>query len=335
VTVAHELTHALQDQHFDLEKLERAAEADHGSTVLHTIAEGDAVRIQDAYEKTLSDADQQAYTTQDAQIGEQSQSEITAKGVPDSLSVVFQAPYVLGPSMLDAVIARENEDGVDALFEHPPTADAAFVTPSTLVDHRTFQTVPTPKLQTGERRTGEPDVFGALSLFQVLSSRIDNATALSAADAWDGDAMVTFTRKGQTCLRATFAGKGTDGTSTITSAWQQWAAQMPAGAATVDGSGDRVTLTACDPGSAATAIPNPPLASLVYVASRDGLFSELLKSGFSTAAATCSADTVVRDPVFAPVIEAAGNDPNAEPDPALVTAVQQRVREIVAGCRQT
>ncbi len=335
VTVAHELTHALQDQHFDLQKLEKAAAADHGSTVLHTIAEGDAVRIQNAYEKTLSAADQQAYASQDAQTSEQAQSEITAKGVPDSLSVVFQAPYVLGPSMLDAVIAKDQDKGVDALFEDPPTADAAFVTPSTLIDHRTFQTVPTPKLEAGEKRAGKPDVFGSLSLFQVLSSRIDNATALSAADAWDGDSMVTFTRNDQTCLRATFAGRGTDGTKTIGAALQQWATQMPAGSATVDAAADRVTLTACDPGSAATAIPNKPLASLVYVASRDGLFSELLKSGFSTQEATCSADTVVRDPVFAPVIEAAGTDPNAAPDPALVTAVQQRVREIVAGCRQT
>src|SRR4029077_19187867 len=167
----------------------------------------------------------QAYQTQNAQTSEQAQSEITAKGVPDSLSVVFQAPYVLGPSMLDAVIAKDQDKGIDALFEEPPTADAAFVTPSTLVDHRTFQTVPTPKLEAGEKRVGKPDVFGSLSLFQVLSSRIDNATALDAADAWDGDAMVTFTRDGQTCLRATFAGRGTDGTKTITAALQQWATQ--------------------------------------------------------------------------------------------------------------
>ena len=124
-------------------------------------------------------------------------------------------------------------------------------------------------------------------------------------------------------------------TKTISAALQQWVTQMPAGSAIVDAAADRVTLTACDPGSAATAIPNPPIASLVYLSSRDGLFSELLKSGFSSQEATCSADTVVRDPVFAPVIEAAGTDPNAEPDPALVTAVQQRVREIVAGCKQT
>jgi len=335
VTVAHELTHALQDQHFDLDKLESAADADHGSTVFRTIAEGDAVRIEDAYVKTLSKADRQAYANQDSQTSEQVQSEITAKNVPDTLSVLFQAPYVLGPSMLDSVLAKEHDAGVDKLFEDPPTADAAFVTPSTLVDHRTFQKVPTPKLQPGEQRAGKPDVFGSLALFQVLASRVDNATALAAADAWDGDAMVTFTRDGQTCLRATFAGRGTSGAPTIEGALQQWAAQMPAGAATVDRSADRVTLTACDPGSAVTAIPNSPIGSLVYLASRDGLFSELLGSGASTQEATCSADALVRDPTFAPVIEAAGKDPNAEPAPEVVSAVQARVREIVKDCART
>jgi hypothetical protein len=335
VTVAHELTHALQDQHFDLQKLDRAAERDHGADVMRTIAEGDAVRIENAYEQTLSAADQKAYDEQNTAISQQAQDEATAKGVPDVLSVVFQAPYVLGDPMLEAVLAKEQTAGVDALFRHPPTADAAFVTPSTLLDHRTFQQVPTPKLTAGEKRSGVPDVFGSLSLFQVLSSRIDNATALDAADAWDGDAMVTFTRGDQTCLRAAFAGKGTDGTKTITDALNRWATQMPAGTVTLDGTPTRVTLTACDPGSAATAIPNKPFASLTYLATRDGLFAELLKSGASTTQATCVADGLVKDPAFAPVIEAAGNDPNATPPDSVLTAVRQRVQQLVVQCRST
>jgi hypothetical protein len=335
VTVAHELTHALQDQHFDLQKLSKNAAKAHGSTALQTLVEGDAVRTENAYKETLSNADQQAYTRQNAEVSKQAQSEITAKGVPDTLSVLFQAPYVLGRSMLMSVIAKDQEQGVDKLFEDPPVADASFVTPSTLLDHRTFQHVPTPALQKGEKRSGKADVFGSLALFQVLASRLDNATALSAADAWDGDAMATFTRKGQTCLRATFAGKGTDGIATLTDAWKQWAAQVPAGTAVVDGTADRVTVTACDPGAAATAIPNPPFGSLVYLDGRDSLFSGLLQSGAPTDVATCSADALVRDPVFAPIVTAAGTDPNAEPDPATITALQARVRDIVAGCRTT
>ena len=36
-----------------------------------------------------------------------------------------------------------------------------------------------------------PDVFGAFALYQVLASRLDPGVALTAADAWNGDAMVT------------------------------------------------------------------------------------------------------------------------------------------------
>jgi hypothetical protein len=335
VIVAHELTHALQDQHFDLQKLDKAAESTHGSRALHALAEGDAVRTADAYAKTLSDADQQAYDARRTELGRQSQAEFVAKGVPESLQFDFQSPYAIGPSMLDALVAKEQPAAVDALFTNPPVADAVFVTPSAMLDHRTFQTVETPALAAGEKRTGKPDVLGALALFQTLSSRLDNATALSAADSWDGDAVITFTRKGRPCLRATVAGRGADGTTTITNALNQWATQMPAGTATVNGTPDRVTLTACDPGTAATAIPNKPNASIAYLANRDGLFSVLVKNGDSTSVATCTADTLVRDPAFAPVIEAAGNDPFAEPDPGLVASVGARLRDVHAQCQQS
>ena len=109
---------------------------------------------------------------------------------------------------------------------------------------------------------------------------------------------------------------------------------MPAGSAAVSGTPDRVTLTACDPGSAATAIPNKPTASMAFVANRDAFYSLILENGDSTEVAACTADTIVRDPVFAPVIEAAGNDPTAEPDPALIASVVARLREVRAQCQQ-
>ena len=110
---------------------------------------------------------------------------------------------------------------------------------------------------------------------------------------------------------------------------------MPAGAATVTGAPERVTLTACDPGSGATAIPNKPIASLVFVASRNGLFSQLVKAGRPVPVATCTADTLVRDPVFPPLIDGAGHDPNAAPDPAVIAAVRSRVPEILAECSRS
>ena len=155
VTVAHELTHALQDQHFDLSKLEKAAEKAHGSTALRTLVEGDAVRIQDDYVDSLSSADQAAYNDERAATGATVRAEVDAKGVPESLSVLFEAPYDLGPSMLAAVIAEEQVAGIDALFEHPPVADAAFLTPATLLEHRVLPRARSAEAAQGRAAIGE------------------------------------------------------------------------------------------------------------------------------------------------------------------------------------
>src|SRR5207248_655356 len=63
VTVAHELTHVLQDQHFDLRKLQKRADASETGDVsaLTALIEGDAVRIQDDYRQELTPTEQKEY----------------------------------------------------------------------------------------------------------------------------------------------------------------------------------------------------------------------------------------------------------------------------------
>ena len=107
VTLAHELTHALQDQHFDLTKLDKEAARTHSSSDLKAVVEGDAVRVQRLYEDQLSEADQAAYGQAQSQDSATASDEIKAKGVPDSISTFFQAPYVLGPIMLALVESAE------------------------------------------------------------------------------------------------------------------------------------------------------------------------------------------------------------------------------------
>lgn len=332
VTLAHELTHALQDQHYDLQKLTKAAAKDHASTPFRTLVEGDAVRVQRAYLASLPQSDQDAYTQHQSDTGAQVRSEIAAKGVPEALSVVFEAPYDFGPIMLDAVLAQRQEAGVDALFQKPPTTDSSYLTPSTVLDDTTFTTVDSPKLAKGERAVGKPDTLGAFALYQVLASRIDAPTALAAADGWGGDAMVTFTRGGTTCLRSTLVGRSPAATQAIGSALTQWAAAMPAGAAQVDAQADRATLTACDPGKAATEAPNRAAGALVFAASRDELFAEVLKQSLPVPVATCTADAVVRDPTFQPILASGTDDPGASPDPAALQAVRERVPQILSDC---
>ncbi len=332
VTLAHELTHALQDQHFDLTKLQKDAAKTHSSTVLRTIIEGDAVRIQNDYVDTLSKAERAAYESESSAQSDEARKEATDADVPESLQVFFEAPYDLGPIMLDSVIAKQHVAGIDKLFEHPPTSDSAFLTPSTLLDGSHFTTVSTPKLRAGEKRVGQPDSFGAFSLYQVLASRIDPAAALSAADGWGGDAMVAFTRDKTTCLRSAFVGRNRAKTKAIGEALTQWAAAMPAGSAAVE-TGKQITLTTCDPGAASTEAPNRAVGALTLAAIRDELFLEVLKQGAGVPVAVCSSDTLVRDPVFTPILQALTDNPNAAPDADALAALRSRVPQVFLECR--
>lgn len=331
VTVAHELTHALQDQHFDLGKLQKEAAKTHSGTVLRTVIEGDAVRIQNDYVETLSKDDQAKYASGSAQQADDARTETDEAGVPEALTVLFEAPYDLGPLMLDAVLAERDEAGIDELFRKPPTSDSAYLTPSTLLDGSRFVTVPTPKLREGEKKRGAADSFGAFALYQVLASRIDPSTALTAADGWGGDAMVTFTRGDTTCLRSTFVGRDDDQTAAIGSALAEWAAQMPPGSAVVE-QGPRITVTACDPGAAGTEAPNRALEALLLAATRDGLFLEALKASAPVDVATCTSDTLVRDPSFTPLLDALVADPNAQPEADALSAFRARVPEVFREC---
>src|SRR5262249_40352235 len=142
-----------------------------------------------------------------------SQANAEEQQIPSLLLALFQAPYALGPSMVQ--VADRGKGGVDALFRDPPTNDAAFVTPSTVVDDAKFHQVSKPVLAHGERGVGKPDVFGAFALYLVLGARLGPADALRAADRWGGDAMVSFQRAGQTCLRATIVGHDADDTTAV------------------------------------------------------------------------------------------------------------------------
>jgi hypothetical protein len=234
--------------------------------------------------------------------------------------------------MLQLVAAEEGKDAIDGLFLRPPSSDSAYLTPTTLVDHVPTTPVATPALLPGESAVGKADVFGAFVLYLVLATRSDPVDALGVADAWAGDAMVTFTRGGTTCLRATFTGRTPDGTGAIGDALRGWAAGAPPQTADVTVAGSNATLTTCDPGGAAVSVQDRTIAALTVVAVRNELLATLVDQGAPRQASECTANGVVADPAFGPVLDAAAADPNATPSADLLRPLQQRIIAIAAAC---
>jgi hypothetical protein len=292
VTVVHELTHVLQDQYFDLNKLED--NADNAAGRVDALAEGDATRVEDSYVSTLSESDRAAYEEASDQQADAAEGGLP-RDVPATVEVMGEAPYSLGPAFVEAVAHARGERGVDAAFRTLPASDKQILSPSKYLQGENPMPVEAPRLAAGETRLGKDDTLGAFGLYLMLAGRVDPAVALPTIDAWGGDAMVEFTRGGKVCIRAAVAGSNPAGVETIAGALDQWAALGPRDAASVDrANGGAVTVTACDPG-------RPPadaniIAAGYVLAARASALSSEIAGGKPLDAARCVADRAPFDP---------------------------------------
>jgi hypothetical protein len=294
VTLVHELTHALQDQHWDLAAL-RDAKPSGAASAATAIIEGDARRIENEYVDGLSDTDKKIYdaaqpdSADDAGLGD----------VPDSMLAAFEAPYTFGPQFLDAVIASKSlqsgsaNSAVDSIFSDPPTNEEVVIDPVRYLDHDKATPLPDLTPPSGARLVETSD-FGVQALFLVLAERIDPRQALAAVDGWNGDAMVAYEKDDKVCVDVEVATDTPADADDLAAAFTAWTQAMPAGATSTDRKGGNVTLHACDPGGSARAkTTGQGAAATAYPVSRSALEVEFLKQGAPPDKASCVATNTI------------------------------------------
>jgi hypothetical protein len=329
VTLAHELTHALQDQHFNLLKMEVTAAEHDNISVVKGIVEGDATYVQHKFASEMSDAQQQAnQTAETSQI-----AEARALPVPEIIKVDLAAPYALGESLVMTVRTAKGRSGVDALFRTPPESELALVDPSAALERVTPVTVDAPKLRSGETADGHATDLGAFGLFVVLAARLPAADAISVADLWRGDRLVQFARDGRPCVRVDVTGDSMASSTKIRDALGTWSAASGgtgarAAIVATHRAGDIAELTSCAPAGASTPIPENTLIDATRLLSeRNALASELASTFGSSARGRCVATKLIGNAAFRNVLE--------EADGGTITADQARadLGQIIASVR--
>lgn len=281
VTIVHELTHALQDQHFDLG---RDFESDNKAALFHALGEGDASRIENRYVDSLSEDDQNEYY--DEQDAASDEAESAIEDVSPFISQLFGAPYALGEPLTTVVVETKGVGELNKLFRNPPASDELLVSPFALLDGEKPKTVAVPKARAGEKIGHEGD-FGALTWYLMLSARIDEKAALAATDGWGGDSYIGYRKGGRSCVRAVFLGDTPQDTQEMTSALNQWKTAFGSPSVVVTPSADRVELESCEPENA----PPPRAGSeeaLLLPIVRYQLVNEVLSSGGSAKLARCA-----------------------------------------------
>ncbi len=327
VTVVHELTHALQDQHFDLDRLDTRTRDSGGDFALTALIEGDATVVEEDYLATLPESEQDAYYGgSDEPVAPDDAGAAAADDAP-VLAAADSAPYDFGYQYVSTVIADRGPAAVDARFRKLPTTEEQIIDPLAAEDREPAMSVPVPKLAKGEKADGAPDVWGAYNLYLMLASRIDRSAALAAATGWGGDRYRAFTRDGTECVRIAVRGDTTADTREFADALDQWAATLPAGGATVDRGDLVVTATACDVGGVTgpDAQKVDDAGSLLY--DRNDITTFLVDDGAPREIARCAAAGIALDPELDALLYA---DDVTDEQEALV---RDRVAGFVDGCR--
>jgi hypothetical protein len=318
-TLVHELTHVLQDQHFDLEAKTKAVEDDSAaSSALDALVEGDARRIETEWRNDLSDKERKAVVK-----SLQKQSKGFGKDaadIPEVLTTLLGSPYDLGEALLAVAVQEGGDKAVDDLFRRPPTTEEHQLDPWTLIqDHEVAIDVPAPKPGKGGEEFDDGP-FGAVSWLLVLSERIPVKDALTAADGWGGDAYVAFERDGASCVRIDYRGDTPQDLRQMQSALQTWVGRLPKAPASVSRKGSLLTFESCDPGPKAKSVATKSSRDAISLAlSRTYLSATLADNGFDQAAARCAADRLVRELTLKEL-----NDPKLDP---------KRVQGIILPCR--
>ena len=248
VTLVHELTHALQDQHFNLSRLIDDKSLDDGESTAHRgLAEGDALRIEDDYvAQKLTKAEKASY---DAEYqGEVDSSQKATAGVPPFLQATFSTPYALGAPFVTMLFDDGGNGTVDKAFRDPPATEQDLFDPATYLLHEKAVTTDLDL----HVKTQEDGPFGSPSWFLVLAERIDPTVAFNATLGWAGDHYALFQRDGATCTRAVFRGDTAKDEAGCAPPSTNGCAALPGGKATRIEVKGHPGFEACDPGPAWT-----------------------------------------------------------------------------------
>jgi len=199
--MAHELAHALQDQHFDLDKLLEGVKGNEDATQAHVaVVEGEGLGLMLEYVLNPVGASfldiPDIVQMQKNQMADARQRFDVFRQVPAFFQEALLFPYVQGARFLQYHVRRNGWGGVNRLYADLPRSTEQILHPEKYESPRDDPTpVAHPPLPAGlggrwERIYG--NVLGEFMLGLVLDEFLEESPAREAASGWDGDSVQLY-----------------------------------------------------------------------------------------------------------------------------------------------
>jgi hypothetical protein len=234
--LVHELTHALQDQWFAIDR--NTASDDESDIAYRTLVEGDAVRIEDQYVASLSAAERRQVEADDAA------APVPPSTVPTVLEELDSFPYVFGPDFTRAVVSAGGQSRLDAAFKTPPTSSAEVIHPELFLRGHDPLVVDFPLADGGVIDKGVIGELGLDLLLERLNQKgeVSGQLAHQITAGWSGDRYVAWDQGTTSCVRTDFVMADASATRALLAALRAFASDHAG--TVVSGSGP-VLFTAC------------------------------------------------------------------------------------------
>ncbi|MGH9247893.1 MAG: hypothetical protein ACRD0W_00010 [Acidimicrobiales bacterium] len=232
-TVVHELTHALQDQHFDLAGLYDDVQSGDSAIAVQALVEGDAVRVENLY------------------LGEQSpkwheQYELSFPagdfaGTYDPLAdTLGWLPYSLGLGAVQEIVDAGGNEALNEAFRNPPSTSEQVGRVTAWLEGDPSATaaveLEAPGLPDGKIGADEGSIGAAMLSLLPLDLEEDYYED-EVLDGWRGDRYVTWHDAGESCVDLTVALDDAAAVESVQETLAGWTARTGGSVRPVEGAG--------------------------------------------------------------------------------------------------
>jgi len=223
--LVHELTHALDDQYFDLERRQAMNDRpDESAFGFLSLIEGSAKRVESAYRKSLTNAERTAIGAEELKIA----GGIDLLSFPISVVLLQQIPYTAGEVLAEHLVAAGGLELLDRSFRLPP-ATSEQVLDATRYDRREVAVALTQPGADGD--AVDRGAFGAVDLQVTLigSDLLGALDALPEPKGWGGGSYVSWkAADARACIRFRVVGDTVGDTDRLRRDLGEWASTAAA-----------------------------------------------------------------------------------------------------------